>query len=138
MLQTKVRRGELDREVYLIKPAIVDDTANAGSISGWDPVDTDYLVFARKKELPGKELVVADRLTFVQTTIFTIVYRTDLTTRNRIVFNTKPYEIISIHEDDARGMYLHIYANVLDTETWDPEVELAEGIFDTTFDDSFE
>jgi SPP1 family predicted phage head-tail adaptor len=120
MLQTRIRRGELDRQIYLIKPVIVDDAANAGSISNWVLVDEYPQVFARKKELPGKELVVADRLTYVQMTIWTMVYRTDLTTRNRIVYNQRPYEITSIIESDARGMYIDIHATLLDTETWAP------------------
>lgn len=133
MLQTKIRRGELDRPVYLIKPVIVDDASNAGAITEWELVDDDSEVFARKKELPGKELVVADRLTYVQMTIWTIVFRTDLTTRNRIVYNSRPYEITSIIESDARGMYLEIHTTIVDTETW----TAPQGEFSEEFSDEF-
>jgi len=133
MLQTKIRRGELDREVYLIKPVIVDDAANAGTKPTWELVDTDSLVFARKKELPGKELIVADRLTYVQMTIWTMIYREDLTTENRVVYKNKPYEITSIIESDARGMYIDIHATLLDTETWTPPL----GEFSEEFSDEF-
>lgn len=117
MLQSSIRRGELDREISLIKEIIVDDAANAGSNNGWELVDENPVVKARKKELAGKEVVVGDRLTYVQATIWTIVYRTDLTTRNRVVFKGKPYEITAITEE-GREQYLHLYANLLDTEQW--------------------
>jgi head-tail adaptor len=133
MLQTKIRRGELDREVYLIKPVVVDDAANAGTKPTWELVDTDSLVFARKKELPGKELVVADRLTYVQMTIWTMVYREDLTVENRVVFKNKPYEITSIIESDARGMYIDIHSTLIDTETW----TAPQGEFSEEFSDEF-
>jgi len=117
MLQSSIRRGELDRQIYLIKPINVDDAANASATTGWALVDAFPSVFARKKELNGREVVVADRLTYVQTTLWVIMYREDLTTRNRVVFNGRPYEITAILEV-GREQYLELHTNLVDTETW--------------------
>lgn len=132
MLQTNIRRGELDRKVYLIQPVLSNDSANAASLSGWELIATYPQMYARKKELPGKELILADRLTYVQTTIWTIVYRDDLTNRNRVVYNSRPYEIIALVEN-GRGRYLDIHANLVDNETW----TAPEGEFSEEFSDEF-
>lgn len=117
MLQSSVRRGELDRQIYLIKPVTANDSANANALTNWALVDEHSSVYGRKKELNGREVVVADRLTYVQTTLWVILYREDLSTRNRVVFNGRPYEITAILEI-GRGQYLELHTNLIDTETW--------------------
>ena len=119
MLQSRIRRGELDREVAFLKPIKSNGSANSDRVDGWEKVTTDPDVFAKKKDLPGRDIEVAGRLTYAQRTIFIVDYRSDLTTENRIYYNSKVYEIISLNDhEDSRERYLEIMTNLLDTEVW--------------------
>jgi SPP1 family predicted phage head-tail adaptor len=76
-------------------------------------------VWAKKKDLPGRDVELAGRLVYAQRTVFIVDYRTDLTTENRVYYNSKVYEIISLTEyEDARERYLEVMTNLLDTEVW--------------------
>src|SRR5688572_29469613 len=117
MLQAKdIRRGQLDREITFIKGVATRGNANQDILT-WSEVDSDATVYSRVKELPGVEIVIGDQIKFVQKTEFIVVYRTDLTTRNRLVYEGRVYEIISIVETPQRKMYLQVMANYLDNET---------------------
>lgn len=123
MLQSRVRRGELDREISFIKKVIEDASNNEDKEVGWEYIATDSDVWARVMVMRGKEMVIADRLTFVQTTVFTVDFRDDINTRMRVQYNSKTYEIISIAENESgRERYLDIAANILDTETIVPDI----------------
>ena len=115
MLQSKLRAGQLDREITFITKTVTVGTANSDYINGWTNGTT---VWAKKTDLPGTELVVDDRVTLVQKTTWTIRYMTGLTTQMRIVYNGKIYEILSIVENEgSRDRWLDISSNLLDTET---------------------
>jgi len=117
MLQARaIRRGELDRSITFIEEVTTRGASNQDKITSWQEIAENPTVFARRKELSGNEFVINDQLTFVQKTEFIIVYREDLSVRNRIVFNNKVYEIISIVETEQRQSYLQILANYLDKE----------------------
>jgi len=117
MLQARgIRRGELDRRITFIEEVTTRGASNQDKITSWQEISTNPTVFARRKELAGNEFVINDQLTFVQKTEFIVVYRTDVSVRNRIVFNNKVYEIISIVETEQRQSYLQIIANYLDKE----------------------
>lgn len=119
MLQTRIRRGERDRLVTFIKPVYVTNSTNEDKIDYWKEIDSDPTTWARKKELPGQEVMIADRVTYMQRTIFNVDYRIDLTVINRVVCDGRVYEIISITEPDVtRGTSLDVMANLLDTEVW--------------------
>lgn len=134
MLQAKIRRGELDREVTFIKPVITRGDSNEDKVTGWDEVDTYPTVFARRKELAGNEVVINDQIHFMQKTEFIVVYRTDLTTKNRLVFNDGVYEIVSITEHEQRRMYTRIIANLLDNEESPLQGGFAPLAFSSGFD----
>lgn len=115
MLQSKLRAGQLDRQITFIQKSVSVGTANSDYITGWGIIDT---VWAKKFDLPGNELVADDRITYVQKTIWTIRYRSDITVEMRLVYNGKIYEILSIIENDgSRDRWLDITANLLNTET---------------------
>lgn len=119
MLQSKVRRGELDRLITFIKPIIENSDSNADKITGWEEVSQNATVYARKKDWSGREVVVADRLQYVQRTVFTIDWRSDLTTINRLVHGTAIYEILALLDNESgRERYLDVQCNLLDTEQW--------------------
>jgi SPP1 family predicted phage head-tail adaptor len=119
MLQTRIRRGELDREVIFLQQIIGSNATNEDEDSGWERVDTDSSVFAKVVQRPGREMMLADRVTFIQTTLFYVDHRTDITERNRIYYNSKVYNILSVTEPESgRETFLEIAAEVNDTEAW--------------------
>lgn len=115
MLQSKLRAGQLDREITFITPTITNGVANSDYINGWTTVTT---VWAKKTDSPGTEIVADDRAIYVQKTTWTIRYITGLNVRMRVVFNGKIYEILSITENDgSRDRWLDVVSNLLETET---------------------
>jgi SPP1 family predicted phage head-tail adaptor len=119
MLQSSIRRGELDREVTFIKKVIGSNATNEDEITSWIAVDTDPTVSAKKVDLKGDTTIIADRPTYVQNTKFIVDHRTDLTTENRAVCSGKVYEIIAILDNNSsRDFYIDVVCNLLDTETW--------------------
>ncbi len=118
MLQGKIRIGELDRKVTFIKENVSRGASNQPVIT-WGVVASNPTVFSRKLELKGNEVVINDQIKFVQKTLFTIRYREDLTTKNRVVFDSRVYEIISITENGLeRKTFLDVVANLIDNEVW--------------------
>lgn len=119
MLQSSVRRGELDREGTFLKSVKETGESNEDRITGWIEVDTDPTVFLRKRDLSGKDEVIAERLTYMQKTVFTGDWRTDITTENRLYVEGKVYEIIAVTDNmQSRGMYKDFMCHLLDTEEW--------------------
>jgi SPP1 family predicted phage head-tail adaptor len=119
MLQSSVRRGELDREVTFIKKVTETGSANSTRITGWIEVTTDPTVSAKKIDLKGDTVIIADRPTYVQNTKFIVDHRTDLTTENRVACEGRVYEIIAILDNNSsREFYKDIVCNLLDTEVW--------------------
>jgi SPP1 family predicted phage head-tail adaptor len=120
MLQSRIRRGQMDRQITLIKGVKTTNTFNEAKYDTWVEVDTNPIVWTRMKQMKGREVVIADRLTYVQETVFTIDHRTDLKLHdNRVVYAGIPYNIISIiPNDESRDMYLDLICEILDTETW--------------------
>lgn len=115
MLQSKLRAGQLDREITFLTPVVTDGIANSDQINSWTNGDT---VWARKMDSPGTEMVADDRVVLVQKTMWTIRYKSGITSRMRILYNGKIYEILSVYENDgSRDRWLDISSQLLDTET---------------------
>lgn len=117
MLQSSIRRGELDRLITFITNTPTRGESNE-DVPSWSVHTTNPTVYARVRNLAGREVVIKDQLTFVQQTEFMVIYREDVNEKNRISYNNKVYEITSVTEPDQRGMYLRIIGNYLDNETW--------------------
>jgi SPP1 family predicted phage head-tail adaptor len=119
MLQSSIRRGEMDRTVTFIKKVIGSSSSNEDKITGWIEVTTDPTVSAKRVDMKGNDVVIADRMTYVQNTKYIIDHRTDLTTENRLVEDGRVFEIIAITiNNSSRERYLDIMCNLLDTEVW--------------------
>jgi SPP1 family predicted phage head-tail adaptor len=119
MLQSSIRRGEMDREVTFIKKVITSNSTNEDEVNSWIEVDVDPVVAAKQVDLKGNDVVIADRLTYVQNTKFIVDHRTDLTTENRAVCGGRVYEIVAILlNNSSRDMYLDVICNLVDTEIW--------------------
>jgi SPP1 family predicted phage head-tail adaptor len=119
MLQTRIRAGELDRRVTFIKAVISTPTTNEDKITGWTEVASNPTVRARKKDLPGIEVFENDRIVYKQRTVWTIRYRSDLTNQNRLVFNTKVYNILSITDNEmGRDRFTDVLTELIDTQIY--------------------
>jgi SPP1 family predicted phage head-tail adaptor len=117
MLQSRIRRGMLDRQIVFVQKIIVAGAANEDAIAGWEVIDSDSQVWAKVDQRPGRELVVADQIQSTMNTTFTVDYRTDLTPEMRIVYGSKYFDIISIAEHEGgRQTYLNIAAEEVPNE----------------------
>jgi SPP1 family predicted phage head-tail adaptor len=119
MLQSFIRRGELDREVTFIKKDLSTGASNADHIDSWVEVDTDPIVWARKRDVKGDVGIIAEQVAYSQRTVWTVDYREDLTADNRLVHSGKVYAIIAVTENGgSRERYLDVMTNLLNSEVW--------------------
>lgn len=117
MLQSKIRAGERDSEISFIEEVTTRGASNQDKRNSWQLIGSFPTVFARRTELKGSEVVINDQLKYIQKTVFNVRYREDVTTKNRAVFRTKVYEIISVTEpNESRKTSLDIVANLIDNE----------------------
>lgn len=115
MLRSQQKIGSLDREISFIQPVIETGTSNEDKIIGWELIDTDPNVNARKIEEGGSTAVQADRVTHSRATTWVIRYREDLNVRMRLVWDTQVYEIINVAEaDEGRKRYMNVLTSLLD------------------------
>lgn len=123
MLQSRVRAGEMDREITFVKKVLTQSAFNTRDEASWVRVDQSPTVFARMKEIVrprGNEEVIADRIVSIHITVFTVRYRTDITTENnRVIFEGRPYNIVHVmNTDGVRGSFLDVQTELVDNETW--------------------
>lgn len=132
MLETGVQIGKLDRKITFQEPVYANNDHNEDEITDWENVVS---VWAKTDQKQGSEVVDADRVTYYETTIFTIRHRTDLNVRMRIIFQSVPYRIFSIveHKGSRKG-YMEIAAEVMDNIL----VEVEGAGFDSGFDPGFD
>lgn len=113
------RAGRLDRRITIIERSITDGDSNEDYTTAWVEITNYPDVWARKYDLRGKEVVIADKVQFMYLTVWTIRYRTDLKASMRIVDEAgQVYEIITISEGEGRRAWLDIVTNILENETW--------------------
>jgi SPP1 family predicted phage head-tail adaptor len=119
MLQSRIRTGELDRKVTFIKKVITTPGTNEDAVTGWTTIASNPTPWARKKDLPGIEVFENDRITYKQRTVWTIRHRDDLTTENRLVFNTRVYNILSVTDHESgRERFIDVLTELVDTELY--------------------
>lgn len=94
--------GQLDRTITLQANTPTRDTVGA-SIPGWATLAT---VSAAVEPLSGSEVIAAQQIGTQQAQRFRIRYRADVTTLNRLVYNSVTYGIISVMEDGRREWLL--------------------------------
>jgi len=113
------RVGRMDRRVTFIQRIVTSGDSNEDYTTGWEEVDSTPVVWARKADLRGKEVVMNDQVTFMYLTIWTVRYRTDLKASMRLVDgNGQVYEIVTISEGEGRNRFLDIVTNILQNEYW--------------------
>lgn len=105
----------MDRRITIIEKIVTDGDSNEDKVTGWQEVDT---VWARKEDLRGKEMVVADRPTFLYLTVWSIRKMSNIKADMRIVYKGQAYEIVQISEGEGRERWLDVTTNLLDTVRW--------------------
>jgi SPP1 family predicted phage head-tail adaptor len=119
MLQSRIRRGEMDKRITFLKKVLDTNTTNEDEVTSWQPITTNATVWTKVIQFVGREVVVADQIQSVFRTQFVIDYRSDLTEDMRILYNNKLYNIISIIEhESSRNGYLLVAADVIPNETY--------------------
>ena len=116
------RIGRMDRRITIIEKIVSNGDSNEDyvepGVTGWEEFDT---VWARKEDLRGKEMVLADKPTFMYLTVWTIRKTSvteDITADMRIVYKGQVYEIVQISEGEGRERWLDITTNILENEQW--------------------
>ena len=113
------RVGRLDRRITFIERQITDGDSNEDYLTGWEEIENYPDAWARKSELRGKEVVIADQIRFMYLTIWSIRYRNDLKTSMRLVDEAgQVYEIITISEGEGRRQWIDVVTNIIPNETW--------------------
>ena len=109
----------MDRQVTFIRKVIGTNDYNEDKVESWEALPVNPTVWARLIDREGKEAIIADRITSLMKTIATIDYREDLKYGMRFVYNSVPYEIVSIRPNNqSRERYLDVTAEMIDTEVW--------------------
>lgn len=132
MLRTKHSTGSRDRRIKIQSPVTSKDDYNQDEVTSWSDFAT---VWSSVEDSSGSETLQANQITAVRTTSFDIRYLDGVTEKMRVLFEGRHYDIVSIQRPD-RQRSLILKAVILDDET-DAEVS-DEGVFDLTFDTSFE
>ena len=107
MLSTSEHIGKLDRRITIQRKVLGSDASNQRKITGWTDIATYPEVWANVDEKSGSEVFQADQLVGLTVANFTIRYRTDVTIENRIVYNSKYYDIQAIL-DVGRKRFLRL------------------------------
>lgn len=68
-------------------------------------------IWAMVEESGGSEGVVASRLQTTTSLVFTTHYRDDITTKDRIFFEDKYFNIFRVENIDRKDQFLAVYAN---------------------------
>ena len=109
------RIGRMDRRITIIEKDLSNGESNEDYVEGWVEFDT---VWAYKEDLRGKEMVVADKPTFMYLTVWTIRKIEGLKADMRIVYKGQVYEVVQISEGEGRERWLDITTNILENEFW--------------------
>jgi SPP1 family predicted phage head-tail adaptor len=119
MLQARTRRGQRDREITFIQKVLEESESNEDKVDYWELVGTDPVVYALKEDMSGNDVLIADRATYMQRTRFITDYRSDITTKNRLVCDERVYEIIAVTDfESGRERDTQIMCNMIENELW--------------------
>ena len=129
MLKRKPNTGQYDRMIIIQEPVNTNDEYNQPEPTSWTTFTT---VWAIVEDKSGSESYQADQLTASRTTVFTIRYLSGVTELMRVLFNDRYYDIQWLKYPD-RNRTIEIGALIMD----DPTEVVTDGIFDRSFDPSF-
>ncbi len=119
MLNSRIRRGEMDRKITFIQRVIGSNSTNEDDITGWEKVESNPCVWAKVTQKAGREVVVAEQIQSIINTSFVVDWRSDITEENRVVLDTKVYNILTINEhEESRKGYLFLQSERIPKITW--------------------
>lgn len=96
-----MRAGKRDRRITF--QALTDgQDALGGLTETWVNLATNPTVWAGMRQLTGREFFAAQQVNAEIDTIFEILYRSDLTPKMRIVYDSKNYDIREVKEIGRR------------------------------------
>jgi SPP1 family predicted phage head-tail adaptor len=109
MLQSNEQIGRLDKRITFQEQIIGVNASNEDEENGWQNISDTPTVWAKVEERSGSELYRAEKLTDLTVAVFTIRYRIGISTKNRIIYNNKKWDIQAILNGSRKG-YLSITA----------------------------
>jgi SPP1 family predicted phage head-tail adaptor len=109
------RVGRMDRRITIIEKVVSVGDSNEDYLDSWTEFAT---VWARKEDLRGKEIVIADKPTFMYLTAWSIRKLTGLKANMRVVYKGQVYEIVQISEGEGRERFQDLITNILENELW--------------------
>ncbi len=119
MLQSRIRRGEMDRKITFIKKVLTPNSTNEDDITSWEKVDKNPCVWTKATQKQGREVVVAEQIQSIINTSFVVDWRNDIVEEMRIVLDTKVFNILTINEhEESRKGFLFIQAESVPKITW--------------------
>jgi SPP1 family predicted phage head-tail adaptor len=107
MLQHKENIAAMDRLITIQRPTFGTDASNQKKITAWANISTNPTVWANVDEKTGTEVTESEQIVGITQAVFTIRHRTDLTVEDRVVYNSKNYNIHAI-VDVGRNRFLRL------------------------------
>lgn len=99
-----MRAGDLDRRITIQQLTLIPD-GGGGSTESWTDLAT---VSAKVTQQSGREFLQASAVRTERAVLFTIRYRADLTTGNRVVYDGIDHDIREVRELGRQaGLELH-------------------------------
>lgn len=89
--------GRYDRQIT-IQSATETQSSTGYAAESWANLGTDPTVWAQVIQKSGREFFEADKVAAEVVTVFRIHYRSDLTNKMRIVYNSRNFDILEIKE----------------------------------------
>jgi SPP1 family predicted phage head-tail adaptor len=102
-----MKAGSLRHQITIQTKTATTD-AYGGPVDVWEDLET---VWAAVEPLQGRELVTAQAVNAETTTRITIRYREGVTPANRIVFEGKYYNLLSVVDTDLKHREMIILAS---------------------------
>lgn len=97
--------GQLTHLISIEKPTSTQDAVYGEPITTWTLFATAW---AKREDLTGRELFLANQTSAQMTTRFTIRYVAGLDEKMRILSNDRTYDIVSLSDPDGRRVKLVI------------------------------
>ena len=101
--------GDLNRRIIIETPTITRDTYGA-EILTWSTLTA---VWASKQHKASREFYVAQKINSEITDLFVIRFRTGLTTKMRVNFDAKYYDILGADDPDGRRVKIQLLCKVV-------------------------
>ena len=76
-----------------------------GAASTWS---TAYTLNAKAKDLSGNEIYTADRIETIATFEFIIRYISDITTKDRVSYNNRLFNIVRVENIDESSQWMRL------------------------------